>query len=169
MDSAPEQSGWAEVGLKASSLLGQDFITTWMPVKSTTRVSSALPGSTSSFKNIIAPVIDFVHNKWVIGGGIALVAVAAGVLSFAAYMDHSSASQIDKVQAENRRLFSEIDKLSRDNELLLEGNHRAAQLNQEVRQCWPLSSILFSPFCSKTAIVSSPQAILHCLYYRLEP
>lgn len=86
------------------------------------------------FRNAVTYVSDTIHSPWVIGGALALGAIAAGASWFYHHTVDVSQSQIARVEAENQRLFQEIDRLSRDNEMLLEGSHRAVQLNQEVRK-----------------------------------
>ena len=133
MDGAEALPLWAESNVKPSALNLFDYIPTFSLGRGPS--ASVIPSTSraATFRSMIVPVVDALHNPWLVGGVVAVTAAAVGALSFLAYTKENSNAHIARIQAENQKLFSEIDRLSRDNELLLEGNHRAAQLNQEVQ------------------------------------
>lgn len=84
-------------------------------------------------RGLVDNVVTTAHSPFVWGSAAVLGAIAIGATWFWCTTKETAQNEVAKVHAENQRLFEEIDRLSRDNEMLLEGNTRAQQLNQEVR------------------------------------
>jgi len=132
---------WEGTNGKPMSMLGLINGQMWslLSASSSAPVTASLR-STSSLKGFLSGVLDRIHSPYLIGGTLAVTAVAISANWFFNAISNKTQEQVSKVEAENTRLFQEIDRLSRDNELLLEGSHRATQLNQEVRKFLPCSS-----------------------------
>lgn len=146
---------WEGTNGKPMSMLGLINGQMWslLSVSSSAPVTASLR-STSSLKGFLSGVLDRIHSPYLIGGTLAVTAVAISANWFFNAISNKTQEQVSKVEAENTRLFQEIDRLSRDNELLLEGSHRATQLNQEVRKFLPCSSPNLFSLSEKKNLVS---------------
>lgn len=105
------------------------------------RPSSASESATSSspLASSWTAVNDFIKRTLgstvsaAVGVGLVATALVAGV----SLMTFKSAKeQVNQVESENSRLISEIDRLTKENDLLQEGSERATQLNTEVRKSY---------------------------------
>lgn len=99
----------------------------WVPMPASARPASGL-------RNLLTNAIDYVQSPLVVGAGVIVVTGLAAGAWFWNNINTTAAAKVSNVEAENSRLISEIDRLTRENETMQEGSDRATQLNTEVRK-----------------------------------
>ena len=122
---------WENSNGKPVTVLSLIKLVPW-PVNSAAAPSAVSLRTSSGVKSFLSGVLNTIHSPVVIGGVAAAAAIAVGASWFWNHTTEVAQTHVSRVEAENARLFAEIDRLARDNEMLLEGSHRATQLNQEV-------------------------------------
>lgn len=133
MDAFDAPPLWENAAGKQVTVMSVMIGVPW-PFSNVAAPSAPLARNTSGIKNLVSGVFNTIQSPIVIGGVAAAAALAVGASWFWNHTNEVAQNTVTKVEAENARLFAEIDRLSRDNEMLLEGSHRATQLNQEVRK-----------------------------------
>jgi len=145
---------WDNANGKPANVLSLINSQAWSFISpSSSSSSTASLRATPQLKGFLSGVLDRLHSPYVIGGTLLVTAVAVGASWFFSAVSNQTHAQVSKVETENARLFQEIDRLSRDNDILLEGSHRATQLNQEVRK---VRAPLLCSAISLLSLVSSP-------------
>lgn len=144
---------WESGSGKSAQLLSIARQIPWFSQAPSSATAVARP--MAGLRNFLTNVVDYVHSPALIGGGVALAALAAAGVWFMSGVTTKANNQVSRIESENARLISEIDRLAAENATLQEGSDRASELNTEVCKFnHGANSLLYAP--SRAYLLFSP-------------